>query len=612
MNSILSMCPTVSPPWEGIAIPDGYELTAEGVIEFNEKGEARRIAGPVWLSAHTHDESLSHYGLVLCFVDLRGNLTEYPFRRDALHEQGRSLVQNLAVRGLEIVPGQEPRLSRYIGAFNAKGVPWLRSTARVGWIDAADSHLAYVYPSSESGVIALETTERIVFQPEQYSPNHHAMHQQGRLQDWQTYVALPCRGNPYLITAVCMPFAAMLLKAAAVESGGIHYYGRSSRGKTTAAQVAASVVGCGADPASAPALAYVQRWNSTANGLEGLSAAHNDSLLILDEIHTCGAKDFGQVAYNIAGGKGKAVMDKDRNLKQPRTWRTFVFSSGETSVRQKIEQEGNKVHAGQLVRLADVPINDSLIQDTHGMEPDAFALQLKRACAQHYGTAGPAFIKALIERFHYFHPLTAHVKRALAEAEARLAVPRMEAEQRRTLRRFALIEAAGKLAVEFGILPFTEQEIEDAVTQVVKAWRAEGVSMPDRIRGVMALQEFIQRHPRRFRPAHDSAICVNDLSGYTERLPQGGCLYMFTPEGFAEACGGHNLKDIAREIQKLGFLHTNEKDRYMYKCTVVVNGESKRLRLYAVSDAILEFDPTDESPTSSEFTGIDGTGGAAE
>jgi len=610
MSNVVPM-PSAAAPWEGIVVPEGYELTTEGVFEFNEKGERRKIAGPVWLFAHTHDETRSHYGLVLCFVDLRGNLTEYPFRRDALHEQGRSLVQNLAVRGLEIVPGQEGRLSRYLGSFKSKQVPWLRSTAKLGWIDALDSHLAYVSPSSENGVIALEKTERIIFQPEQHSPNLHTMHQQGRLQDWQTHVALPCRGNAYLITAVCMPFAAMLLKAAAVESGGIHYYGRSSRGKTTAAQVAASVVGCGADPASAPELAYIQRWNSTANGLEGLTAAHNDSLLILDEIHTCGAKDFGQVAYNITGGKGKVVMDKDRNLKQQRTWRTFVLSTGEFSVRQKIEEEGNKVRAGQLVRFADVPINDSLIQDTHGMEPDAFALQLKRACGQHYGTAGPAFIEALIECFHYFYPLAAHVKYALAEAEARLVVPRMEAEQRRTLRRFALMEAAGKQAVDFGILPFTKQEIEDAITQVVRAWLAEGVSMPDRIRGVIALQEFIQRHPRRFRPAHDSAIYVNDLAGYTERL-EGGYLYMFTAEGFAEACGGHNPKDIAREVQKLSFLHTNEKDRYMYKCTVMVNGESKRLRLYAVSDAVLEFDPAEESPVLLEFIGTDGTGGTTE
>lgn len=612
MNNVLSLSPTVSPPWEGIAVPEGYELTAEGVFELNEKGERRKVAGPVWVSAHTHDESRSHYGLELRFIDLKGNVIEHHFRRDALHEQGRTLAQTLAARGCEIVPGQERCLSRYLGSFNSKQVPWLRATAKIGWIDAVDGHLAYVFPSSENGVIALEKTERIVFQPEHLSPNLHTLRQQGSLQDWQTHVAAPCQGNAYLITALCMPFAAPLMKAAAAESGGIHYYGRSSRGKTTAAQLAASVIGCGADPQEAPEHAYIQRWNSTANGLEGLTAAHNDSLLILDEIHTCGAKDFGQVAYNITGGKGKTVMDKDRNLKQQRTWRTLVFSAGEISVRQKIEQEGNKVHAGQLVRVADVPINDTLIQDTHGMEPDAFALRLKRACSQYYGTAGPAFIKALIERFHYFHPLSAHIKQALAEAEARLAVPRMEAEQRRTLRRFALLEVTGKLAVEFGVLPFTKREIEDAVMQVVKAWRAEGVSMPDRIRGVMAVQAFIQRNQHRFRKAHADTVTAYELAGYTEKLTLGGCLYMFTPDAFAEACGGHNPDDVAGELKKLGFLHVNEHDRYRYKCTITVNGERKRPRLYAVSDDLLEFDPAEEAPDSPEFTGTDGTGGTME
>src|SRR3569623_566487 len=542
------MSPPVSHPWGGIAIPEGYELTAEGVFELNEKGERRKIAGPVWVSAHTHDESRSHYGFELRFIDLKGNVIEHPVRRDALHEQGRTLAQTLAARGCEIVPGQERYLNRYLGSFNSKQGPWLRATAKIGWIDAVDGHLAYVCPSSESGVIALVKTERIVFQPEQYSPNLHTLRQQGSLQDWQTHVALPCRGNAYLITAVCMAFAPPLLKAAAAESGGIHYYGRSSRGKTTAAQVAASVIGCGADPSDAPEHAYIQRWNSTANGLEGLTAAHNDSLLILDEIHTCGAKDFGQVAYNITGGKGKTVMDKARNLTQQRTWRTLVYSSGEISVRQKIEEEGNKVRAGQLVRLADVPVHDSIIQDAHGMDPDAFVLKLKRACGQHYGTAMPAFIKALIEHFHYFHPFAAHVKHALAEAEARLTVPHMEADQRRTLRRFALIEVAGKLAVDFGIVPFTKEASEDAVMQVVKAWRAESISMPDRIRGVMAVQAFIQSNQYRFRKAHADTVTAYELAGYTQKLTQGGCLYMFTPDAFSEACGGHIPDDVAGEL----------------------------------------------------------------
>ncbi len=48
-----------------------------------------------------------------------------------------------------------------------------------------------------------------------------------------------------------------------------------STGKSTVLRVASSVWG-GFD--------YLQSWRATSNGLEGIAAAHNDSLLCLDEI----------------------------------------------------------------------------------------------------------------------------------------------------------------------------------------------------------------------------------------------------------------------------------------------------------------------------------------
>lgn len=87
---------------------------------------------------------------------------------------------------------------------------------------------------------------------------------------------------------------------------------------------------------------------------------------------------------------------------------------------------------------------------------------------------------------------------------------------------------------------------------------------------------------------------------------------MFMPETFAEACGGHNPKDVAGELQKLGFLHGSENDRYRYKCTVRVNGESKRPRFYAVWDDLLEYDPTEEEPNSAECAGTDGICGTGD
>ena len=600
--------------WDGVVVPDSFRINGNGVFEIkNNDEEVTRIAGPVWISAHTQDDAGLHYGIVVTFIDLRGNVVELAFPRDILHAKDRDLVQSLARRGLAIVPGKEGRVSAFLGSFDSAEGPWKLSAPKIGWMDSTEGRLVYVHLAAEGGVIALQHTDRVIFQPEQHSPTLHTMRRAGALAEWQEKVAMPCRNNPYLISALCFAFAPPLLKAAAAESGGIHYYGRSSRGKTTAGQVAASVYGCGADPSDAPEHAFVQRWNTTPNGLEAVLAAHNDNLLVLDEIHTCDTRDFSRVVYNLAGGKGKAAMDKDRNLKAQRTWRTLVFSTGEISTKQKIEEENKKARAGQLLRLIDIPVQENIIIDTHGADPADFVLRLKRACGQYFGAAGPAFIKALIRRFDNFHHFSAYVRARLERAENLLAPPNLEPEQRRALRRFALILVAGELAVEYEILPFEKAEVESAVNEIIKAWLTEGATIPDRIRGVMAVQDFIQRNPARFRPLRNDAVTVHALAGYTEKDVMAGSVYLILPEAFTEACGGHDAAEVARELKRLGLLKTNERDRPTSKYTALVNGEGRRIRFYAVSDKILEFDYAEATNAANHKTdGATGAGGAAE
>jgi putative DNA primase/helicase len=78
-------------------------------------------------------------------------------------------------------------------------------------------------------------------------------------------VAALCVGNSRLAFAVACAFAGPLLRPAGVESGGFHYRGDSSSGKTTALKVAASVYG---------GAGYLQRWRTTDNALEAIAAQH--------------------------------------------------------------------------------------------------------------------------------------------------------------------------------------------------------------------------------------------------------------------------------------------------------------------------------------------------
>ena len=567
--------------------PKGYRLVTKGDapgVYVGDKKNSELIAGPIRVTAFTKDELTSIHGMVVMWEDAHSQQHEEAFPLDVLHKDAKVLAQDLELRGAIVVPGKEQKLLHYLAGFDRKRTPWIKSTPKVGWLDASEDGLIYVLPDPAGGVIAVNKTERVIFQPEQHSPSTATMHPQGTLLDWQQHVAEPCRGNPFLVFSLCLALAGPLVKAARAESGGVHFYGRSSRGKTTAAQVAASVFGCGADP-SDHGLSYVQKWNATVNAFEALLAAHNDGLLVLDEIHTCDAKDFGSVIYNLAGGRGKSRLDKNAGLRQQRTWRALVLSTGEKSARQKIEEENKRIFDGQRLRLLDVPTDHGIITDSHGSDPGDFALSLKRACARYYGTAGTAFLHGIITKYETSHALAAVVQRELDNCESTLAPPDLGPVERRGLRRFALAQVAGQLACELGVLPFDHDEIAQAVQAVTRAWLSDDVTFPESVRGAQQVQGFIQRHQARFRAADNDHETPRDLAGYI-----GNGLYLFTAQGFSEAVGGYDVKDVARELRTRELLFSNEPDRFVSKHQIRIGGEDKRLRLYAVKDDILEHD----------------------
>ncbi len=494
---------------------------------------------------------------------------------------------------------------QYLAGFNGDVIPWARATAQVGWLNNTNGTLAYVHPGMKNGVIPGGTGERMIFRPEQHSPTITAMQSRGTLSQWQKHVARPCVGNPILVGVFCLPFAGPLLKAARTETGGIHLYGRSSRGKTTAAQVAASVFGCGADPSDAPEQAYMQRWNITTNALEGLAAAHNDGLLVLDEIHTCNTKDFGRVVYNLAGGRGKAAFDKDRSLRPQRTWRALILSTGEISSRQKIEESGAKARAGQLLRLIDLSTGDEIIREAHGASSTDFVYGLKQVCGTYYGTAGPAFIEKLALGFRTEYALQGYVGAELDRWTNDLTPPNASPEQRRGLRRLALAGVAGALARELGVLPFDEGEIKEAISVLADLWHLDSAQVPDNVRGLQAIQGFMQRHAARFRGAMDNGTStIRDLAGYTTA----DC-YLFTPEGLQEACGGFDSGEVAKELDRRGLLFKNDPGRLQSKHTICFAGTHKRLRLFAVRHTVLEKDFLRETQPSTD-PGTNGTSGA--
>jgi uncharacterized protein (DUF927 family) len=100
----------------------------------------------------------------------------------------------------------------------------------------------------------------------------------GGLEDWRTQLSVPCRASSYLTFGIAVSFAGPLLELLGQEEGATFYLcGESSTGKTLAALGGLSVI----EPASRPRLLT---HDITPRALEEAAAAHNDLMLVLDEI----------------------------------------------------------------------------------------------------------------------------------------------------------------------------------------------------------------------------------------------------------------------------------------------------------------------------------------
>lgn len=572
-------------PWSSVAdyLPEGFLLNTDGLF-LDRANTPTRISGPCWISALTRTAKGDGWGIVVNWIDRDGHPKQKAFPAQRLTERGAALADDLQALGLQVIPGEQRHLMRYLGSYQLPNSLRLLSTTKLGWLDTADGDLVYVLPER---VFNTTGANGIIFQPEAHDPTAHTLRCRGTLEQWRNNVAKPCQESPLLIFNLSAALSGPLLKLAGLDSGGFHLFGASSKGKTTALQVAASVWGCGADPA-ASGDSFIGRWNTTGNALEAVAAAHNDGLLALDEMGTCDAKNFGKIIYDLLGGKGKSRMAKTIQLREQRDWRITALSTGEISTHQKIQQDSGKAPlTGQLIRMLDIPIHEGALVGRPGDDLAAFANRLKQACSQYYGTAASRFIDKLIALAPHAPELALRIQERIKQQE--VSIPgniKLESFQQRVLTRLAVVAVAGTLAVEFGILPFTAAQITDAVKSVWHAWLGDMDNQPDAIQGLRALRSFLLRHHSRFRHIQKSdnfGVVVHDVAGY--RDPERD-LYLFTDDGFREACGGHDWRGVLDELGARGRLFMNNGSRKKSKHTVA--GVGDRLTLYAVGAAIID------------------------
>jgi putative DNA primase/helicase len=311
----------------------------------DETVEWKIVCSRLDVLASTRGENGEDWGRLLSFKDGDARVHEWAMPMEMLAGDGHAYRERLLSMGLIIEPGKKARerLHQYI----ASTMPTARARAvsRVGWHGGS-----FVLPDAVIGKAGIsgDAAERILIQ--NTSALEHAFRASGGLEDWQREIASHCRGNSRLVFAVSAAFAPPLLYVLDEESGGFHFSGASTIGKTTDLIAAGSVWGGGGIKG------YLRQWRATANGLEGVASLHCDTLLCLDEIAQVSAREAGEVAYMLANGQGKSRAHRDGSGKPPLVWRTLFMSTGELSLADKVAEDGRRsATAGQQLRVLDVP-----------------------------------------------------------------------------------------------------------------------------------------------------------------------------------------------------------------------------------------------------------------
>ena len=543
-----------------------FEVNDDGVWATDEY-DTTWVCSQLLIEADTCDEQSVNWGRLLRFPDRKGVWHTWSMPTELLDGDGREFRRYLLNQGLDI-GGRKSRglLETYL---NVKPEKFALCVTKPGWHRGG-----FVLPDE---FIAGENAEPIYLQT--FNVNH-LFRQKGTAKEWCDKVGVFCRNNNRLILAASIAFTAPLLEPLQGESGGWHFTGDTSQGKSTALYVAGSVHGGGGDKG------FLRRWRATINGLESVAESHHDSLLCLDEIAECKPDDVNEAAYMLANGQGKARQQRAGGLRGIPEWRLPFLSSGEISIADHIAQSGRRARGGQEVRVINLPADAAkgfgLFDDLHGKENgDAFARYLQGAARNYYGAPIRAFLRKVAGRLDglrcRYKTFCDELLKEILPAGAIGAVSRVA-------HRFALAAFAGELATEYGITGWEPDEATGAAKALFATWLkargTEGSADDEAI--IRQVRLFVEQHGEsRFRrlDRHDDRIVIN-RAGYFDTET-----YYFSREVFKnEACRGFDLTQVTRALDQGKFLVANH--GMQFKKHDPETG--KTIPFYAVSVKILE------------------------
>lgn len=574
-------------------LPGGFSMGCSGWIMADpplgsDKPQVRVCRG-LKVQALARDATGKGWGSLAEIETPDGHQHRWVIPHGSLAGDGIEVIRELRRLGLEVNRAAKNQLLALLDRWRPD--TRARTVQLLGWT----SDTLHSFVLGDGRVIGEDAVEPVVLDHVNNIDLTYAMRPQGDLADWQNGVASLVQGNPVLVFSICTALAGPLLLPLRIEGGGVHLVGTSSRGKSTALRIAASVWG-------GPEL--VSTWRATSNGLEGRAGAANGTCLILDELGEVEPIEAGQTAYMLGNGQGKQRSNRMGEAREVKRWRLLFLSSGEIGLADKLaEDRGRRTKAGQAVRLLDIPATGQafgVFDALHEHDTAAgFSDALTRAAADSYGCAGPAFVQLLL----------GDLERAIDDARQRIECINADlladhsdadGQVQRAAQRFGLIAATGEMAISWQLLPWDAGTAQDSAREMFRLWLGQrgGTQAAERSDAISRVRAFLSAHgASRFQKLNKSDHhgwevqtdqTVRDRAGWYQP-PDGsdpGIFWISVDAWRSEVLTGADPKRAARYLRDAGLLLSDGDNRAKRSTPRCIPAK----RAYAISASILSAD----------------------
>ncbi|KWU25854.1 DUF927 domain-containing protein [Burkholderia cenocepacia] len=519
------------------------------------------ISTPLRVLATTSNGEDAEYGRLLEILSPAGKRKKWAMPMSMLAGDGSEARGVLLSEGLIFDLNDKNAILRYVAA--QMPAARMRAASITGW-----SGDAFVLPDIVIGA------DDIWFQASGRTAPYASA---GSFGAWRDLAALAI-DNPLLMLAFAAALAGPLLGPLNIDGGGVHLYGDSSSGKTTALHAAVSVWG---------GPAFKRTWRATANGLEGTGSLHSDTLLALDELGEIDPKSLYEAAYALINGTGKTRANRHGEARQANRWRVFLLSTGELTIAGRMSAGGIEAKTGQELRILDVPVQGKfgLFDNLRGRATGAaLSDEVRNLAARHYGHAGPRFVEALVQALKSGLNLSDELQPILEGFG-------VDGQERRAARTFAICGLAGELASRWNIVPWESGFAVTAARHAFDLWRQQrsGNGLGAEHASILrAVSDFIDRHgSARFSNRDGSADLVRDRAGWWEQDGDRR-LYLFTSGALREATKGYDINRVVRALREAGaVLNLDGKG---HPKTVWIADEKDSKRLYRIAPGKLACD----------------------